>query len=800
MEDSNLKKLQSLSGVKPKKAPKPQLVKIDGVEILTIKGDKGDTGDIGPVGPQGSQGPTGPQGDVGPMGPQGIAGKEGPRGPKGEDGRDGLPGPVGPSGKDGKDGSPDTPNQIADKLNTLKHAVDWDVLRGVPQKMFGGVKKITGSSQGSQNLQQVTDNGSATTNNITANSFITTGGLSTDFVKGDGSLDSTTYLDTTTAGTTYLKIDQTTPQISSGSPYSILQIDASNQISSGHSLYDVNGILSIDINSRYLNCVGEFNSVDWGNRVLVSSSGLSTLDWDNRYLTNVDGYTVVDWNNLYLNDGGGNLSIDFGNRTLIDSSGNIVGDWSNSNLQLQMPIKLYDTTNAGYGSIGIDSSVFSFLDTVGNLAGISADGGTFQNGVSASTLSAGTVFLGGNGSATAPTYSFTSDPNTGMYSGGADSLSFTTGGTLRWNISSSGTFNGSGNILAGRLLSNGVSGTAGAPIFSFGSGLDDDTGMFRAGANILGFSTGGTERVRIDDSGRVGIGTSGPTSKLHLLDNTANAGGINTVATMGLSSSSASPVASGFGWGIAGNLEAADGIIYGSGKFGNYWVDSTAKTSGWIWATRSDTTTMYFNDTGLGVGVTPSARIHSLSTTEQLRLGYDTSNYFSTTVSSAGLVTFDAVGSGSEFLFSDRIRHPGTYAQIYCVDGSTAQSIPTGTTYTKSTGFTTNGDSSNCTADATNDKITITKAGKYLVTLSWSGSVGTANTTWDGAIFYDGTEQNQIHWTRKFSATDVGSTCATGILTATANKDIDFRVKHDNGGSVDFTPHDMSLSITYIGE
>lgn len=55
---------------------------------------------------------------------------------------------------------------------------------------------------------------------------------------------------------------------------------------------------------------------------------------------------------------------------------------------------------------------------------------------------------------------------------------------------------------------------------------------------------------------------------------------------------------------------------------------------------------------GLGIGsASASARLHAISTTEQLRLGYDTSNYLTATVSSTGVVTFDAVGSGKSFLF-----------------------------------------------------------------------------------------------------------------------------------------------------
>jgi hypothetical protein len=52
----------------------------------------------------------------------------------------------------------------------------------------------------------------------------------------------------------------------------------------------------------------------------------------------------------------------------------------------------------------------------------------------------------------------------------------------------------------------------------------------------------------------------------------------------------------------------------------------------------------YFNGS-IGVGIaSPSAPIHAIKTTEQLRLGYDTSNYASATVSSAGNLTLDTTG------------------------------------------------------------------------------------------------------------------------------------------------------------
>jgi len=49
----------------------------------------------------------------------------------------------------------------------------------------------------------------------------------------------------------------------------------------------------------------------------------------------------------------------------------------------------------------------------------------------------------------------------------------------------------------------------------------------------------------------------------------------------------------------------------------------------------------------LGVGTLPSAKIHAVSTTEQLRLGFDSSNYYSTTVSSSGAVVLATTGTNA---------------------------------------------------------------------------------------------------------------------------------------------------------
>lgn len=61
-------------------------------------------------------------------------------------------------------------------------------------------------------------------------------------------------------------------------------------------------------------------------------------------------------------------------------------------------------------------------------------------------------------------------------------------------------------------------GNAANPSFTFinNTGL----GLFRAGANVLGFSTNGFERMRIDVSGKIGIGTLNPQGALDVFSTT----------------------------------------------------------------------------------------------------------------------------------------------------------------------------------------------------------------------------------------------------------------------------------------
>ena len=91
----------------------------------------------------------------------------------------------------------------------------------------------------------------------------------------------------------------------------------------------------------------------------------------------------------------------------------------------------------------------------------------------------------------------------------------------------------------------------------------------------------------------------------------------------------------------------------------------------------------FMPDGKVGIGATPSTQLHILATSNLFRAGYDASNYVNLDVSSSGVVTLNAVGSGAKFVFSDAVEINGSLtlsAQNIVTDTTTGMKIGTGTT------------------------------------------------------------------------------------------------------------------------
>jgi hypothetical protein len=102
------------------------------------------------------------------------------------------------------------------------------------------------------------------------------------------------------------------------------------------------------------------------------------------------------------------------------------------------------------------------------------------------TNTVGNQVLFPNGTAALPGMGFTADGNTGIYRAGADILGLATGGNVAMSMSTTGIFPFLQIAAAG-------AGNAASPDYSFNG--DGDTGMYSDGANSLAFTAGGSNRV-----------------------------------------------------------------------------------------------------------------------------------------------------------------------------------------------------------------------------------------------------------------------------------------------------------------
>lgn len=178
---------------------------------------------------------------------------------------------------------------------------------------------------------------------------------------------------------------------------------------------------------------------------------------------------------------------------------------------------IFSSATSGNTAARVDSSTLTYNPSTNTLTTT-----TFAGALSGNATTATTATTASNSTVT------TSATNSNFKIPFANTTVSTTGtyGLLQ-DSEAVFTYNPSTNTFAVPIVNSttgvrGGNGSAGTPAFSFSG--DNNTGMYNISADTLGFSTAGSERIRIDSTGSVGIGTTSIQGELHVFQ-AANLGG-----------------------------------------------------------------------------------------------------------------------------------------------------------------------------------------------------------------------------------------------------------------------------------
>jgi hypothetical protein len=175
-------------------------------------------------------------------------------------------------------------------------------------------------------------------------------------------------------------------------------------------------------------------------------------------------------------------------------------------------------------------------------------------------------------------------------------------------------------ILSGSSGLSDVDGSASTPSLR---GTDADSGVFFPAADTVAIATGGTERVRTDSSGNVGIGTSSPASRLHVsstsaetarvqstssgpyasfYNSSANRAGYMEWSTSALKIDAESGASSTLAFLTANNerarIDSSGNLLVGKTSADDSTTGFAYRASGYISAARNGGAPCYFNRTG----------------------------------------------------------------------------------------------------------------------------------------------------------------------------------------------------------
>lgn len=217
-----------------------------------------------------------------------------------------------------------------------------------------GVDITIDHSETSPSLQQVTDIGSVTTNDIEALSFTKTGGVSTEFLKANGTVDSNTYLTTGDATTTYVPYTGATTSVDLGSQtltttglgtFGNLDVDTLNL--NGNVISDSTGTISFA--DENLVTTGDITLNNDNQKIFLGAGQDTSMNFDGSdWIFNSENVTAAD-------------EVHFTNfdKYTFDNDVTMAGD-----LEMTQPAMIIgDTSGNARGNDAIDIQSFRLNDT-----------------------------------------------------------------------------------------------------------------------------------------------------------------------------------------------------------------------------------------------------------------------------------------------------------------------------------------------------------------------------------------------------------------------------------------------------
>jgi hypothetical protein len=221
----------------------------------------------------------------------------------------------------------------------------------------------------------------ATTAALTAGTFLTSAGTF------NGSTARTFAVDATDANTASKVVARDASGNFSAGRITIAGLTLTGSAVVTGSLLVGDGLGTVLDTANYTLVDGGVNSVDWGNRVLKDTNNVATVDWENLTLTSPSGpITKVDWGSGYTKDSADKFSIDWQTRQLLDTTANPAVDWSAR--------RLYNSANANV--LDWEAGTFTGSLQGTSSYATQALSASFANTAATASYVTGSIFTNGN--------------------------------------------------------------------------------------------------------------------------------------------------------------------------------------------------------------------------------------------------------------------------------------------------------------------------------------------------------------------------------------------------------------------